>query len=78
MVETMALDAKHRLVLVRRDHAEHLLLLGPAGAAVVETRIGAPPADAPGDSGETADESAADTAATEAVPTEVAPTGVAQ
>ena len=72
VVETVPLDAKHRLVLVRRDAAEHLLLLGPAGAAVVEAGIGPPPVDSPEDSGEIADESAADRAATEAVPTKVA------
>lgn len=39
VVETAALDAKRRLVLVRRDGSEHLLLLGPAGDAVVEQGI---------------------------------------
>lgn len=46
IVETMALDPKRRLVLVRRDGTEHLLLLGASGEQVVETGI-APPADAP-------------------------------
>jgi flagellar protein FliO/FliZ len=41
IVEVMALDAKHRLVLVRRDSTEHLLLLG-AQSAVIETGIPAP------------------------------------
>ena len=71
VVETVPLDAKHRLVLVRRDAAEHLLLLGPAGAAVVEAGIGPPPVGVPEDSGETADESAADPAPTKAAPTKV-------
>jgi len=43
VLEVLALDPRHRLVLVRRDAAEHLLLLGPAGHAVVESRAG--PAD---------------------------------
>ena len=36
IVEVLALDNRRRLVLVRRDGAEHLLLLGPAGDTVVE------------------------------------------
>ena len=44
VVEATSLDTKHRLVLVRRDDVEHLLLLGPAGAVVVEGGIAAPPA----------------------------------
>ena len=66
LVEAAPLDAKHRLVLVRRDDAEHLLLLGPAGATVVETGIDAPLVDSPVDSGETAHQSAADIASAEA------------
>ncbi len=34
LVETLPLDARHRLVLVRRDDREHLLLIGPAVATV--------------------------------------------
>jgi flagellar protein FliO/FliZ len=37
LVETMPLDAKHRLVLIRRDDREHLLLLGASGDVVIET-----------------------------------------
>jgi flagellar protein FliO/FliZ len=44
IIEVMALDAKHRLVLVRRDATEHLLLLGATQDAVVETGIAPPPA----------------------------------
>jgi flagellar protein FliO/FliZ len=44
IVEVIALDAKHRLVLVRRDATEHLLLLGATQDAVVETGIAAPEA----------------------------------
>lgn len=39
--EALAVDARHRLVLVRRDGKEHLLLLGPQGAVVVESGIDA-------------------------------------
>lgn len=42
IVEVMPLDPKHRLVLVRRDATEHLLLLGATQDAVVETGIAAP------------------------------------
>jgi flagellar protein FliO/FliZ len=50
IVEATALDARRKLVLVRRDDVEHLLLLGPAGETVVESRIAPPPASpAPGD-----------------------------
>jgi flagellar protein FliO/FliZ len=39
VVETLTLDARHKLTLVRRDGVEHLLLLGPTGETVVETGI---------------------------------------
>lgn len=39
LVEVMVLDARRRLVLVRRDDVEHLLLLGANGESVVETGI---------------------------------------
>lgn len=39
IVEVRPVDARRRLVLVRRDATEHLLLLGPAGETVVETGI---------------------------------------
>jgi flagellar protein FliO/FliZ len=42
VIESLALDARHRLVLVRRDDREHLLLLG-TGETVVEAGIVAPP-----------------------------------
>ena len=41
IVEVMAVDTKRRLVLVRRDEVEHLLLIGPAGDVLVERSIGA-------------------------------------
>jgi hypothetical protein len=39
IVEFMPIDHRRRLVLVRRDDREHLLLLGPQGETVVETNI---------------------------------------
>ncbi len=39
VVEASHIDAKRRLVLVRRDGVEHLLLLGPTSETVVETGI---------------------------------------
>ena len=42
VVEVMPLDPKRRLVLVRRDGREHLLLLGTSRETVIESR------DAPG------------------------------
>lgn len=39
VVETIALDSRRRLVLVRRDKVEHLLLLGGSGDLVVESGI---------------------------------------
>lgn len=39
VIEARAIDARRRLVLVRRDGVEHLLLLAPSGDTVVETGI---------------------------------------
>lgn len=39
VVESLALDSRRRLVLVRRDGREHLLLLGAAADLVVEASI---------------------------------------
>lgn len=44
IIETMALDAKRRIVLVRRDDTEHLVLLGLTTDQVIETGIVPPPA----------------------------------
>jgi flagellar protein FliO/FliZ len=41
VIETLALDARHRLVLVKRDDRQHLLLLGPAQCVVVEQHAAA-------------------------------------
>jgi flagellar protein FliO/FliZ len=44
VVEVAVLDSKRRLVLVRRDNTEHLIMLGPGNDVVVETGF---PASAP-------------------------------
>lgn len=44
IVEVMAVDAKRRLVLIRRDDREHLVLLGVDRDLVVESNV-APPAE---------------------------------
>jgi flagellar protein FliO/FliZ len=36
IVEVAAIDARHRLILIRRDDREHLLLLGPNSDLVIE------------------------------------------
>ncbi|AUG52020.1 FliO/MopB family protein [Thalassospira marina] len=40
LIEVLPLDAKRRLVLVRRDDTEHLIVLSPNGDVVVERNIG--------------------------------------
>jgi flagellar protein FliO/FliZ len=42
VVEAIAVDAKRRLVLVRRDDVEHLILLGPTNDLLVEQGIAVP------------------------------------
>ncbi len=51
VVEVAGLDARRRLVLIRRDDIEHLVILGPSGETVIERGIvpasrGLPPASA--------------------------------
>ena len=46
LIETLPIDARRRLVLVRCDGAEHLLLLGPTQDVVVQTGIASPAASA--------------------------------
>jgi flagellar protein FliO/FliZ len=48
IVEVAPLDPKTRLVLLRRDEVEHLVLIGPGGGLVVESGI----RDAGGDAGD--------------------------
>jgi flagellar protein FliO/FliZ len=39
VVETLVLGPKQRLLLIRRDTVEHLVLAGPDGASVIEQNI---------------------------------------
>ncbi|MCB9982254.1 MAG: flagellar biosynthetic protein FliO [Rhodospirillales bacterium] len=39
VVETMPLDARHRMALIQRDDVQHLVIFGPNGETVVETNI---------------------------------------
>ncbi|MEQ8509835.1 MAG: flagellar biosynthetic protein FliO [Rhodospirillaceae bacterium] len=41
-VESTSVDARHKLVLVRRDNMEHLLMIGPGDSLVVEQGIPVP------------------------------------
>lgn len=43
LVEVRPLDAKHKLVLLRRDDREHLVLLGATSDLLIESDIPAPP-----------------------------------
>ena len=45
VVEITPLDGRRRLVLLRRDDREHLVILGATGETVVETGITAPVVD---------------------------------
>ncbi|MAN79272.1 MAG: hypothetical protein CMM77_11590 [Rhodospirillaceae bacterium] len=42
IVEVTPLDGRRRLILVRRDDTEHLLLIGPTSELVIETGITGP------------------------------------
>jgi flagellar protein FliO/FliZ len=42
VVEVLTLDPKRRLVLLRRDGTEHLVILGAGGETVIEQGIAAP------------------------------------
>lgn len=48
LVETKFLDSRHRLVLVRRDNVEHLIMTGGPVDVVIETGIPAQPVLATG------------------------------
>lgn len=37
IVEVLPIDARHRLVIIRRDEVEHLLVKGPERIQVIET-----------------------------------------
>lgn len=43
VVEFLPVDHRRKLVLVRRDDREHLILLGPESQTLVEADIPAPP-----------------------------------
>ncbi len=62
VIEVTAVDARRRLVLVRHDDREHLILLGQNGETIVESR------DAPADALPAANDTATDTAANRASP----------
>lgn len=49
IVETLMIDPRHKLVLLRRDDREHLVMIGPNGGSVVEAALQAlqPSAPAP-------------------------------
>lgn len=42
IVAVQSLDTRRKLVLVRRDDREHLLVVGPTGESVIETGITPP------------------------------------
>ena len=42
LVESLMIDGRRRLILVRRDSSEHLILIGPGADLVVEAGIPAP------------------------------------
>ncbi|MDH3473902.1 MAG: flagellar biosynthetic protein FliO [Rhodospirillales bacterium] len=48
VVEVMTLDARRKLVLLRRDGREHLVLLGPSQDLLLEGGIAPPPGRPPG------------------------------
>lgn len=56
VVEVTAVDGRRRMVLVRRDDVEHLLLISPTSETVIEkgiaTAVGSPIDTAPSDDGE--------------------------
>lgn len=50
VVESLAIDARQRLVIVRRDDREHLLLIGPETGRLIEASFETTARD-PGDLG---------------------------
>ena len=56
VVEVTAVDGRRRMVLVRRDDVEHLLLISPTSETVIErgiaTAVGKPVVIAPSDDGQ--------------------------
>jgi flagellar protein FliO/FliZ len=41
IIETLVLGPKQRMLIIRRDNVEHLILTGPEGSAVIESNIAA-------------------------------------
>ena len=41
VVETLMLDTRHKIFILRRDDKEHLVLVGPEGSSVLEGGIAA-------------------------------------
>lgn len=39
IVETLPLTPQHRAMILRRDDVEHLVIIGPNGAVIVESEI---------------------------------------
>jgi flagellar protein FliO/FliZ len=39
IVETLMIGPRHKLVLLKRDGTEHLMLIGPQGSEVIESGI---------------------------------------
>jgi flagellar protein FliO/FliZ len=47
VVETLMIGPRQRLLILRRDNVEHLVLSGPDGVSVIENNIAARPVSAP-------------------------------
>ena len=45
VVEVTAVDGRRRMVLIRRDNIEHLLLISPSSEMLIESNIAADPID---------------------------------
>ena len=42
VVESLMIGSRYKLLLLKRDGTEHLVLMGPQGASVIETGIAVP------------------------------------
>lgn len=42
VVESLMIGSRYKLLLVKRDGTEHLVLMGPQGASVIESGIATP------------------------------------
>ena len=47
VIETLMVGPRQRLIIIRRDDVEHLVLSGPEGASVIESGIAVKPASVP-------------------------------